>query len=56
MVKSGNGANIMKWGVKEVVCFLVETLGDSRQNEIENLVSKHHVTGVDLVEMNEQNL
>jgi hypothetical protein len=56
IVKSGSGANIMKWGIKEVVGFLTETLGDSRQNEMEGLVQKHHVTGVDLVEMNEQNL
>ena len=56
IVKSGNSANIMKWGMKEVVGFLVETLGGSRQNEIESLVQKHHVTGVDMVEMNEQNL
>jgi hypothetical protein len=51
--KSDSGANIMKWGIKEVVGFLVETLGGLRQNDIESLVQKHHVTGVDLVEMNE---
>ncbi len=38
IVKSGNAANIMKWGMKEVVGFLIETLGGSRQNEIESLV------------------
>ncbi len=54
---STHGANIMRWGTKEVSSFLIETLsGASRQNEIEQLVQKHHVTGVDLVEMNEQNL
>ncbi len=36
--KSDSGANIMKWGIKEVVGFLVETLGGLRQNDIESLV------------------
>lgn len=47
----------MQWGTKEVTEFLVETLGgNSRQDDLNSLVLKHHVTGVDLVEMNEQNL
>ena len=46
----------MEWQSPEVTAFIIEILNlqEERRNlEIQQIVEKHHVTGVDLVEMNE---
>jgi hypothetical protein len=46
----------MEWQSAEVTAFIIEILNlqEERRNlEIQQIVEKHHVTGVDLVEMNE---
>lgn len=49
----------MEWGAREVSEFLIEIMNvndEERAKDIEITIAKHHVTGVDLVEMNESNL
>jgi hypothetical protein len=47
----------MDWGSKEVAVFIIDILNSKedavRTQEISQIIEKNHVTGVDLVEMNE---
>jgi hypothetical protein len=45
----------MEWQSPEVTAFIIEILNiqEERNLEIQQIIEKHHVSGVDLVEMNE---